>query len=370
MPLIVLPPEEGLRRLKIEGPLDSRNVPQLWGQADAAVVRADCARLIIDAAGVTAMDAAGAALLLELQDRVARRGGEARIEGLAPDKQELLELYRRTERTRTDLPIPRYSAVERVGKAAVDLLLGIAARIAFAGEVLAAVGWMLLHPLRMRWRETIFAVVSMGYEALPVIVLATFLMGISFAVATLDPLRQFGAEIYITNTVALGLVRGVGPVMTGIVLAGRTGASITAELGIMKVNQEIDVLRTMGASPVRTLVLPRVVAAMVATPMLAVVAMASGFVGAGIVVLSLDYPLATFVGRSVEALTPGDFFGSLFKAFVFGIVYATVSSYCGLTAGRGPADVGVSVRSAVVQGMIWVILFDSALVTAYHHLGI
>jgi phospholipid/cholesterol/gamma-HCH transport system permease protein len=229
---------------------------------------------------------------------------------------------------------------------------------------------MVAHPLRMRWRETVLAGVSMGYEALPVIVSTTFLIGISFAVATLEPLRQFGAEIYITNTVALGLVRGVGPVLTGIILAGRTGASITAELGIMKVNQEIDVLRTMGVSPVRALVLPRVVAAMVATPMLAVVAMLSGFVGAGLVVLSIDYPLATFVGRSVEALRLGDFYGSLFKALVFGFVYAVVSSYCGLTTGRGPADVGVSVRSAVVQGMIWVILFDSALVTAYHRLGI
>lgn len=140
MPLTVSPLEGGSQRLRFEGRLDAESVARLWPRAEAVVRSAKCMRLAIDASGVTAMDSAGAALLLELQDRVSRRGGDARIEGLSPDKQELLDLYRRTERTRTDLPISRYSGVERVGKAALDLLHAVAARIAFTGEVFAIMG--------------------------------------------------------------------------------------------------------------------------------------------------------------------------------------------------------------------------------------
>jgi phospholipid/cholesterol/gamma-HCH transport system permease protein len=202
------------------------------------------------------------------------------------------------------------------------------------------------------------------------VALIAFLMGLIMAFQAASPLRQFGAELFIANLIGLSVLRELGPLMTAIVVAGRSGSAFAAELGTMKVREEIDALKTMGLDPVRFLIVPRVVAAVCMTPLLTIFADLVGLMGGSVVMLSLGFPLITYFHQVQYAVSYGSLVGGLVKAFVFGILVAGIGCLRGLQARTGATAVGESTTSAVVSGIILIAITDGIFSVIYYYLGV
>jgi phospholipid/cholesterol/gamma-HCH transport system permease protein len=210
-----------------------------------------------------------------------------------------------------------------------------------------------------------------GAEALPIVSLISFLVGMIFAFVGARQLAQFGAGIYVANLVAVALVREMAPIMTGIIMAGRTGAAYAARLGTMKVNEEIDALTSMGISPMDFLVLPRVLALVVMMPLLTLYASLLGILGGAAVSLSmLDISLVQYAVQTQGSLTPGDIFSGLFKALIYGSLVALAGCQQGIACGGSALAVGEATTKAVVMGIVMIIVSAAVLTVIYINLGI
>ncbi|MBF8254731.1 MAG: conserved membrane protein of unknown function [Deltaproteobacteria bacterium] len=380
------PPRDGILRLAIDGRLDSDGTGQIWREATDSVATAQAASVVLDAAGVDYCDGSGIALLAYLRALQARNGGELTVEGLHPEFQQMLEAWAPGDLARLDgAPRAGSNPAEEIGEAAVEVWRDIQALIGFVGELTAALGYAALHPRSVRWRDALQVAEAAGVNALPIVALISFLVGLILAFQAAVPLRQFGAEIFVANLIALSMLREMGPLMTAIILAGRSGSAFAAELGTMKVREEIDALKTMGLDPVGFLVVPRVTAAVVMTPLLTVFADLLGLMGGSVVMISLGFPLITFFNQVQYAVTYGSLvggllkafvfgygslLGGLLKAFVFGILVAAIGCLRGLQTGSGASAVGESTTRAVVSGIVLITVTDGIFSVIYYYLGV
>jgi phospholipid/cholesterol/gamma-HCH transport system permease protein len=242
--------------------------------------------------------------------------------------------------------------------------------ISFVGEMAAALANAACHPMRVRWNDTLLIAEAVGIRALPIVALIGFLMGLIMAFQAAIPLGRFGAQVFVANLIGLSILREMGPLMTAIVLAGRSGSAFAAELGTMKVREEIDALITMGLDPVRFLVVTRVIAAVVMTPLLTIFADAVGLLGGAVVLRSLGYSWTTFYHQVQLSVSYGSLVGGIAKSFVFGILVAGIGSLRGLETGIGARAVGESTTSAVVSGIILIVIADGIFSVAYYYLGV
>jgi phospholipid/cholesterol/gamma-HCH transport system permease protein len=367
-------PRNHLLRLIFTGRLDSNTTGTVWRRATAAVSRGKAQSVIVDASGVDYCDGAGIALLVQLRMLQSKSGGSLRIDGLRPEFAGLLddaspEVFSPPARADREVSRPRAFAVE-IGEATVEVWRDIQILVSFVGELGAALVYAVFHPRSVRWRDALSVAEAAGVNALPIVALVSFLMGLIMAFQAAIPLRQFGAELFIANLIGLSMLRELGPLMTAIILAGRSGSAFAAELGTMKVREEIDALRTMGLDPVRFLVVPRVVAAVCMTPLLTVFANLLGLMGGSVVMLSLGFPLITYFNQVQYAVTYGSLIGGLVKAFVFGILVAGIGCLRGLQAKTGATAVGESTTSAVVSGIILIAITDGIFSVVYYYLGV
>ncbi|HYL19107.1 MAG TPA: ABC transporter permease, partial [Burkholderiales bacterium] len=209
-----------------------------------------------------------------------------------------------------------------------------------------------------------------GADAAPIVALIGFLMGVILAFQSAVAMRQFGAEIYVANLVALSLLRELGPLMTAITLAGRSGSAFAAEIGTMKVNEEVNALVTMGVDPVRFLVVPRLLAGFLLCPLLTILADMIGLIGGALVMKSFSVPMVTYFQQVQAAASVGDLLGGVAKAFVFGLLVAGIGCLQGLRTGEGPSAVGQSTTRAVVGGIILIIVVDGVCAVLFHVLDI
>jgi phospholipid/cholesterol/gamma-HCH transport system permease protein len=364
-----LPSEEGLV-FSIIGPLDSKTTGLAWRTAMNSLQLANPRRLIVDAAQLTYCDGAGAALLLELHRRQSRRQGTCEIRSLDPAYQALLDLYGRSDGQSPEPATPRATPVEQIGRATVAMWNDIVVLIAFVGELCVALGRALRHPGLVRWRDAWLTAELAGVNALPIVVLLGFLLGLIMAFQSAIPMRQFGADLYVANLIGLSILRELGPLLTAIILAGRSGSAFAAELGTMKVSEELDALTTMGLELVGFLVVPRVIAAVAMTPLLAIFAGVFGLIGGAVVMLSLGFPLVTYMNQVKAAVTVGDMLGGLGKSFVFGIVVAAIGCLRGLQTKSGASAVGESTTRAVVSGLVLITIVDGVFAVIFYSLGI
>jgi phospholipid/cholesterol/gamma-HCH transport system permease protein len=365
------PPRDGILRLAIDGRLDSDGTGQIWREATDSVAAARAASVVLDAAGVDYCDGSGIALLAHLRALQARGGGALTVEGLRPEFQQMLEAWAPGDLARLDgAPRAGSNLAEEIGEAAVEVWRDIQALIGFVGELTAALGYAALHPRSVRWRDALQVAEAAGVNALPIVALISFLVGLILAFQAAVPLRQFGAEIFVANLIALSMLREMGPLMTAIILAGRSGSAFAAELGTMRVREEIDALKTMGLDPVRFLVVPRVTAAVIMTPLLTVFADLLGLMGGSVVMISLGFPLITFVNQVQYAVSYGSLLGGLLKAFVFGILVAAIGCLRGLQTGSGASAVGESTTRAVVSGIVLITVTDGIFSVVYYYLGV
>ena len=247
------------------------------------------------------------------------------------------------------------ASVFAAGAGAIEVL-------AFTGEVCAAVAGLVTGRVRIRWFQFALLIEEVGVRALPTMTLIGTLIGIIVAFGGAIQLRQLGVQIYVADVVGTSVAQEVGALMAAILLAGRTGAAFAAQLGSMQVKEEIDALTTAGISPVQFLVLPRVLALVLMTPLLTIYADLFGMVGGGLVAVTmLDLSVTAYVVRLLHVVTLGDFGMGLVRAFVFGALIAMVGCLRGMQCGRSAEAVGLAATSAVVTSIVLTIFADGVL---------
>ncbi|MFP4270488.1 MAG: MlaE family ABC transporter permease [Alphaproteobacteria bacterium] len=324
---------------------------------------------------LTALDIAGAWLIHRTQRRLEDHGLECRLEGLTPPRARLIAKIE-TACDRAALPpAPRTNWLTEqlavCGRATLDALDEVVALLAFFGALAARFGATLARPWRLRVTAFSAHVVQTGLEALPIVGLMSFLIGVVLAFQGASQLRQFGAEIFTIDLLSLSILREIGVLMTAIIVAGRSGSAFTAQIGTMVVNEEVDALRTLGLDPLEVLVVPRVLALMVSLPLLTVFADLMGLLGGGLLtLLVLDIPLGQFLDQLQNSANATQFWAGLVKAPVFAFVIAMVGCRNGLRVEGDAASVGRLTTQAVVSGIFLVILLDAAFSIAFNVLGI
>jgi phospholipid/cholesterol/gamma-HCH transport system permease protein len=362
---------DGVFTLAIEGRLDSGSTGKIWSQANEAVARAGSKQIVLDASRIEYCDVSGVALLVQLRNRQRRAGGTFEIRDLRPEFQELLNAWGADDPTRLERqPKRRNNFVEGMGETVVQIWKDTSLLISFVGELSSALMKTAFQPRRVRWKDTLLIAEAVGVNALPIVTLIGFLMGLIMAFQAAIPLGRFGAQVYVANLIGLSVLREMGPLMTAIVVAGRSGSAFAAELGTMKVREEIDALITMGLDPVRFLIVTRVIAAVVMTPLLTIFADFVGLIGGSVVLLSLGFSLTTYYHQVQSAVSYGSLVGGLVKSFVFGILVAGIGCLRGLQTKTGATAVGESTTRAVVSGIILITVTDGIFSVLYYYLGV
>jgi phospholipid/cholesterol/gamma-HCH transport system permease protein len=357
--------------LMLSGQLNAKTVAELWSDVRRKMEEKGIESMVLDGSGIDYCNGAGVALLVYIR-RVARRLSlPLEIRGLNEEVEGLLALYPEGRFDET-LSVPRKGRdfVEGIGKAVADTVLGIYEQIIFLGELAVALFRTLLRPAGLRLNDFLSVVEDSGAKALPIIGMLGFLIGLIMAFQGVVLMAQFGAEIYIADFVGMSVARELGPLITAIVVAGRTGSAFAAELGTMKVNEELDAFTTMGLDPVRFLVVPRVLAATLMTPLLAVFANLAGMAGGALVMRGIGFPFITYANRIMTAVSVGDLLGGLVKAFVFGLLISTAGCLCGLRTGEGASAVGYSATRAVVSSIVMIVIADGLFAVVFYYLGI
>ena len=242
--------------------------------------------------------------------------------------------------------------------------------LVFAGEITLAFFSRLFCKSKIRWADTIKFCYQAGPAAIPIVTLQSVLVGMILAYLGIIQLRQFGAEVYISNLVALGMVREMGALMTGIIMAGRTGAAYAAQLGTMQVNEEVDALVTLGIKPVEYLVLPRMTALLVTMPLLCLYSNVLGMLGGGLIATSMDITWRMYLYQLSTSISYTDVMSGLFKSVVFADLIAVAGCYAGLNCGRSSAAVGQATTTAVVTAIIYLVVADAALNLLFFQLGV
>jgi phospholipid/cholesterol/gamma-HCH transport system permease protein len=241
----------------------------------------------------------------------------------------------------------------------------------FIGSVSLACLKLVGGHARVRWSDLILHIQACGFQALPIVSIIGLLIGLILAFMGAIQLRQFGAQIYIADLVGIGMTREMGAVMTGIIMAGRTGAAFAAQLGTMQVNEEIDALTTLGISPIEFLVLPRMLALVLMMPLLCVYADLLGMLGGVIVATGmLDLSLVEYYNETLYAVTLTDFFFGMFKSGIFGILVAIAGCLRGMQCGRSALAVGEAATSAVVTGIVFIIVSDGMFAIIFDVIGL
>jgi phospholipid/cholesterol/gamma-HCH transport system permease protein len=346
-------------RLKFSGRLDAEGVAEAWERALRAADEAN--RISIDASGVEYCDGAGLALLWELRQR-----GGREISGLKPEIEKLLQPFAETERKDGEQRRAKESTLESIGKVGADLVRDIYEQISFLGQIAVMSLKMAQRPHELRWGDVWTTYERAGVQALVVVGLISFLTGLIMAFQAAPPLRQFGVDIFVVNLVALAMVRELGPIMTAIVLAGRSGSAFAAEIGTMKVNEEINALTTMGLDPVRFLVAPRVLAGVLVTPVLTIYSDLLGVGGGLFVMLGRGYPTVTLWRQLTAAVGINDVLAGIIKAFVFGGLVAGIGCLRGLQTKSGASAVGISTTRSVVTSIFFIVVVDAIFAVVYY----
>ncbi|HUH94906.1 MAG TPA: ABC transporter permease [Casimicrobiaceae bacterium] len=369
--LAVADAADGSRVLALSGRLDSYSIAGVWRAARAAVESAPDRRIVVDATAVDYCDGGGVAMLVDLL-RQPRAGAAAiTIRGLKPQFQTLLDQFDpRAFEAPPAPPAPPTSTVEDIGRITAQLFRDLRTQVAFIGETSSALWFAFTHPHCVRWKDVWYECEQVGANALPIVSLISFLLGVILAFESAVPMRQFGAEIFVADLVGLAIIRELGPLMTAILLAGRSGAAFAAEIGTMKVNEELNALTTMGLDPVRFLVVTRIIAALLMVPLLSLYANLVGILAGGLTMLSFNIPLVTYFHEVDSIVDMKDFLVGMVKTPVFATLIAGIGCLRGLQTQTGASAVGISATRAVVSGIVLLVAVDGIFAVIYYILDV
>ena len=330
------------------------------------------AEISLDGSAVTAMDTAGAWLVWRLLRTLERDGVRVSLRGLRPEHKALLEMVEATGvGTAGTASAAAAPPLERIGVFAWGAGRQLFETLAFIGEVARSAFRSASRPARIRWRTVLYNVRTAGFDALPITGLLCFLMGIVISYQGATQFRRYGANIFVVDLVGLAMLRELSPLLTAIIVAGRSGSAYAAQIGTMKVTEEIDALRTVGIAPLELLVLPKILALAIALPLLTVYADMLGVAGGMVMAkseLGVSYP--DFVDRLQYALLLSDFLVGIGKAPVFAAIIAVVGCFQGFQVTGDAESVGRRTTISVVQSIFLVIVADSLFSVIFNFLGI
>ncbi len=327
----------------------------------AAFAWPDALEIVCDASAITNMDTGGAVLLQRALNGLRQRRKKVSLQGLRTEFSGLLELVSKSLETIGPPAVAvRRTWLESIGFFTWSRLLQAFTALAFLGESTWAVFRLLFSPRSARWRALFASLEVDGFNALPITGLLTFLMGVVIAYQGAEQLRTFGANIFVVDLVGISLLREIAPLVTAILVAGRSGSAYAAQIGTMKVTEELDAIQTLGITPMQLLVLPKVLALVVALPLLTVYADIVGVFGGMLIAWSqLGVNFSEFLSRFEKAIALRHFVIGVGKAPVFAVIIALVGCYQGFQIRGGVDDVGRHTTISVVQAIFLVIVFDA-----------
>ena len=331
----------------------------------------DVRRVIFDAQGVAAWDTGLVSFVMKIVQRCQEHGIAVERDGLPVGVNRLIALALAVPEKRTSAVAAPASWLARIGERTLELADGGIAFVRFLGEATLATGRFLRGKANFRWVDFFSVIEDCGPRALPIVTLISFLVGLILAFMGAVQLRTFGAQVYVADLVAIAATREMGCLMTAIIMAGRTGAAFAAQLGTMRVNEEIDALITMGIPPMDFLVLPRMVALIVMMPLLTLYADLLAILGGTFVgVTMLDLGAIQYLERTQAALTLTNFFLGVVKGSVFGVLVALSGCLRGMQCGRSAAAVGLATTSAVVTSIVLIVVVEGVFAVVLNALGI
>ncbi len=351
------------QNLALSGPWTARTLGALVTELDAVSIPAGAATLA-DASHIEAMDTAGAWLLQKLLQRLREQGAVVTVQGLSARHAHLLEVVARQLGEQSAKPAvaaaPNPTVLARIGLTVARTLGQALALLAFVGETATVLARCIAHPARLRWRPILFNIRTAGFDALPIVGLLSFLLGVVVAYQGADQLRQYGANIFIADLVGVSMLREFAPLITAIIVAGRSGSAYAAQIGTMVVTEEIDAMRTLAIAPQELLVLPKVIALVIALPLLTVFADVLGVLG-GMIMASqqLGVGYVEFLDRLAKAVVVSTVLTGVGKAPVFASIIAVIGCFQGFRTHGGPDSVGRQTTRSVVQSIFLVIVADA-----------
>jgi phospholipid/cholesterol/gamma-HCH transport system permease protein len=352
---------DGFVRVVLRGRLNEQTVVGCWSLLEKELLGTKVETLQVDVSGLGLCDAAGMTLLLYLS--MGRMTPQATISVLGL-KADLEKIFRELtlEDSQAFHPYPaikRDSYVEKIGRWVGQTTMEIHEQMVFLGAIIASLPVSIFHPKRSRWAETRRIVELAGANAVPIVSLMSLLLGFIIAFESARRLAEFGAQLYVANTIMVVMVRDMGPLMTAILLAGRTGSSFAAEIGTMKINEELNALKTFGLDPIPFLVVPRILAGVFVTPLLTFYSILMGVIGGVIVMLGLGFTLPLILHQLASSVHLNDLGAGISKSAIFGVIVSAVGCWHGLRTEQGPSAVGLSTTRAVVTSLLLIIVADA-----------
>jgi phospholipid/cholesterol/gamma-HCH transport system permease protein len=362
--------QDGALQVELSGRLDAHSLEQGPERLRELVGRSGPQELVLDARGLDYLDASGA-LALNLMLQAAREAGaRVRVEGLGESGRNLVALAdpEALEARPLIAAQRKLGFLAEVGEGAVKVGRDLRQMVAFVGSFSLAVAGAVRRPQNLRWSDVGLYMERVGVDGLPIVGLISFLLGLIIAFMSSLQLKSFGANIFVADLVALAMVRELGPIMTAVLVAGRSGSAFAAEIGTMKVGEEVDALEVMGYDPVAFLAIPKVLAALLVIPLLTLYADLLGIAGGLLVgVMGLDLTIYSYVQETAGALSVFDITSGVVKSLVFALIIAGVGCQRGFTVRGGAQAVGTATTSAVVAAMFFIIVADSAFAIILHY---
>ena len=361
---------DGVIKVRCTGIWTVHGIGQLEQQLKSAVWPAGT-DMEIDSSAISALDTSGGWLLHKTVSTLEQQGSKVRIIGLRPEFSSLVELISSRAMLSERLAKPKDGLLTSIGRQTWHGMENLSGMLAFVGESAIALLRLIVQPRRIRWRPVFHNIQTAGFEALPIVGLLSFLMGVVIAYQGADQLQRFGANVFIADLVGLAMLRELSPLLTAIIIAGRSGSAYAAQIGTMKVTEEIDALRTIGVSPQELLVLPKMLALVIALPLLTVYADVTGILGGMIMARSkLDVSFEIFIDRLGDAISLSSFLTGIVKAPVFAAIIALVGCFQGFQVGGSADSVGRQTTLSVVQAIFLVIVADALFSVVFNWLKI
>jgi phospholipid/cholesterol/gamma-HCH transport system permease protein len=363
-------PDQG--EIRIRGSLRLAEAGPLWTELRRLETLASRGQTLdFEMSAVERIDGGAMALLACLRAELHRRGVKSEFLAAGARVQQIIHLYGgdiAVARLRSRRPL---GTLDQVGRATIAILLELKLVLAFFGQMVVSGAGLLRSPRSANWRELPATMERAGADAVPIVLSINFLVGLAMAFQAAAQLKRYGANVFVADLIGISVCRELGPLMTAIVVCGRSGAAFAAELGFMQVNGEIDALRTMGFGPMRYLVLPRTLALIVVVPLLVLLADLAGVVGGLVVgVTSLDLTVRGYLNQTARVVTPWDISSGVLKSMVFALAIALVACQQGLATSGGAEGVGRRTTSAVVVTLFMLILLDAVISVFFRVAGL
>ena len=359
-------------KFKVNGTLNAYTTADIWKHSLAELKKSNPKELILDGSGIDYCDASGIAYISDLEIKQDESGGTFTVEGLSDEINRLYKLFnpKDFEEPQDSVSKEKDNFVVTAGKFGYDAWEELKTNITFTGRVTVALIQAFLNPRKIRWKDVLVTSEKFGANALFIIALVNFLVGLVIAFQSAVPMKQYGAQIFVADLLVIAYFKELGPLMTAFVVNGRSGSAFAAELGTMKVNEELDALDTMGLDPVPFLVVPKVIASVLMLPLLTVFGNLFGLIGGLVVMFSLGFTFSTYMNQLTYAATYGMLLAGLFKTLFFAVIIAGVGCLAGMRAAKGPSAVGDAATKAVVVGIVLMIVVDGIFGVIYYILGI